>query len=148
MLERHADWPERLDAALRTSHARRFAWGEHDCCTFACDTVLAMTGTDLMASLRGRYQDALSAARLLRQTAGAGLEAVARLQCNQYWQPEVPPRQAQRGDLVLADVITLDGLRAEALGIVALDGRCALFAALDGLQALPLLACRIAWRIG
>lgn len=148
MLTRFDDWPGRLDAAIRAAATRPFAWGSHDCCSWACDTVLHFTGTDLMAPLRGRYGDARSAAVAMRRYAGAGLEAVARRLADGHWLEDVPPGFAQRGDVVLALVDTPTGSRADALGLVSINGRDALFAGGIGLVALPLRHCRLAWRIG
>lgn len=153
MLTRFEDWPRRLDAAIQAAASRPFAWGQHDCCVWACDTVLDFTGCDLMAPLRGRYGDARSAALAMRRYAGAGLEAVARRLADGHWLEEVPPGFAQRGDVVLAQVNTPEGpnggeRRADALGLVGINGRDALFAGGIGLVAMPLRHCRLAWRIG
>lgn len=42
-----------------------FEWGRSDCCTRACDVVAEVTGIDVMAPLRGRYNCARSATRLI-----------------------------------------------------------------------------------
>lgn len=43
-----------------------FRWGRNDCCLFAADWIVLLHGVDPAARLRGRYQSALSAARLVR----------------------------------------------------------------------------------
>ena len=60
-LPRLRDWPERLDALLRARAEWPFVWGVHDCCTFCADAVLAITGVDVMGTLRQRYQSAFEA---------------------------------------------------------------------------------------
>lgn len=64
-----------LAAHLRAGAARAFAWGEHDCCVFACGWVKARRGVDPAARWRGRYRTAGGAARHLRR--GGGLDALA-----------------------------------------------------------------------
>ena len=49
-------------------------WGARDCAVAAADHVRAMTGRDPMADLRGLYDDARGAARILRE--GGGFLAV------------------------------------------------------------------------
>ena len=43
-LTRLRDWPERLDALLRSRASVPFEWGRNDCCTFVADAIEAMTG--------------------------------------------------------------------------------------------------------
>lgn len=68
-LTRLRDWPERLDALLRSRAARPFEWGRNDCCTFVADAIEAMTGRDVMESVRG-YSTALQAQRLAHERGG------------------------------------------------------------------------------
>lgn len=140
------NWPILLDQHIQAAGRRPFAWGRHDCCTFACDGALAITGADPMGSLRGAYRDAASASRALIRFAGGGLdEAAIRLGQVAGYQA-VFPLNAQRGDIVLAEVMTDRGA-APALGLIGLDGQSALFAAANGLARLPINACRLAWRV-
>lgn len=94
-LQRHPDWPERLAAAIDARRDVPFAWGANDCCLFAADIVLAITGVDLAADLRGMRRAA--AARYARQAGGVRALAASRL-------PEVAPALAGRGDVVCAVV--------------------------------------------
>lgn len=110
-LVRHLDWPERLAAFIESRRRSPFAWGQHDCCLFAADEVLALTGTDLAAELRGAYRTAEEAVQVLRRVGGCGALAARHL-------PEYArPLMAQRGDVVSVD---LDG--RETLGVVAGNG--------------------------
>lgn len=89
------DWPLRLEALVAERLAAPFEWGVRDCCLWAADVVLAVTGHDPAADLRGAYTD----------TAGA-LAAIKRLRglqvaCAQRLGPECPPALAQVGDVGL-----------------------------------------------
>ena len=50
----------------------------HDCCSFAADCVLAMTGVDKMAGYRGGYKSAVGASRKLAKAGGMVQEGVNR----------------------------------------------------------------------
>lgn len=142
---RRVDWPERLAAHIVASSARPFAWGSFDCCTFACDAVVATTDVDPMAELRGTYDDVRSAAVALRKFAG-GLDETAEKIAAILGAPSVPLAFAQRGDVVLGNVETDDGAGL-ALGIVGLDGR-ATFAGKIGLTRIDVRDCVKAWSVG
>jgi len=47
-----------------------FRWGSRDCATLAADHVLAITGRDPMADLRGLYASPRAAARVLERFGG------------------------------------------------------------------------------
>lgn len=107
-LKRFPDWPERLADFLETRRERVFLWASNDCCLFAADAVLAITGHDFAEGMRN-YKDAKGAARLIKKVGGMRAFA-ADLQ-------EKHAGLAQRGDVVL---VTLDG--RETFGIVAGNG--------------------------
>lgn len=67
--------PPGLADHLRRGAAEPFAWGELDCCLWACDWVLVRRGVDPMAGWRGRYRTRLGAARRIAR-AGGFLSAV------------------------------------------------------------------------
>jgi hypothetical protein len=71
------DWPERLADLLDTRLAMPFAWGSHDCATFAADEAEAV----------------ISALGGLEAAADDALRAIGAVDC--------PPALAQRGDLAL-----------------------------------------------
>lgn len=58
----------------------RWEWGVADCCTSANDVFHALHGIDPMAEVRGKYDSAVSAARLIRSWGGfaAMADALAR----------------------------------------------------------------------
>jgi hypothetical protein len=143
---RYEDWHARLGEHIKAALKRPFSWGAHDCCTFACDGILAMTGVDPMADLRGKYGTAIGAARALKAFAGGGLDEAAQAITGRLYMEEIGPLLAQRGDCVLADVDT-GAFRAPALGLVSLSARAALFAGPSGLTEIPLRNCRRAWRV-
>lgn len=89
------DWQPRLAALIAQRMAARFVWGENDCCLFACDAVLAITGHDPGADLRGTYATAAGAARVLQRVGGVAGVATQRAG------PGVPVALAQPGDIGL-----------------------------------------------
>lgn len=95
MTLRLRDWPERLDALIAERRDAPFAWGTNDCCLFAADAVLACSGVDVAAELRGAYHTAAEAADLLEERGGVERLAEATLG------DEVLPQQAQPGDIGL-----------------------------------------------
>lgn len=145
-LSRFDDWPEILAAHLRAAMAREFAWGAHDCCTFACDGVLAMTGLDPMAPARGRYTDEARAAVVLRELGGGGLPEAADFLMAGLGAPAIAPAFAQRGDMILIDAPLLGGVRGWCMGLIGLDGRVAV-AAPKGLSFFPARQAARAWSI-
>jgi hypothetical protein len=74
-------------------------WGTNDCCLFAADWALELTGKDLMADFRGRYATPLEACRLWRAVGGYAEEGARRLEAA-GWKP-CPPFMAPRGSIAL-----------------------------------------------
>ncbi len=72
--------PSAVMAEVERVMSARWQWGAADCCTSACDVFAALHGIDPMAQVRGAYDDAVSAARLIRDWGGfaAMAEALAR----------------------------------------------------------------------
>ena len=89
------DWQTRLSDLVRRRLHTPFRWGEQDCCLWAADVVLACTGVDLAADLRGEYSTEFGARRVLAQHGGVVELAIARLG------PVVPTILAQPGDVGL-----------------------------------------------
>lgn len=140
-MKRYRDWEPRLHAICTERKRAPFVWGTHDCATFVADCVLAMTGQDLAAECRGRYDSRESAAALLIELCCGDLETYM----EQRGLPEVGIRLARRGDIVLSRQST-----GPALGIVSLDGMRALFAVETGqdeLLRIAVLDCARAWRV-
>ncbi len=133
---RRQNWPEILAAHIAANRRRPFEWGVHDCCTFAADGVLKMTGTDTMAAFRGKYHDQESAALALREIG----EGTLQVTMSALLGTPVRARLARRGDVVLTRTAT-----GPAIGLCA--GAVAWFAGADGLTHHPLNQCLCAWRI-
>jgi hypothetical protein len=105
-MTRLPDWPTRLASIMDASIAKPLVWGAHDCVTFAADEVLAITGEDLIADLRGRWSTALGAGRVLQRLGGFVQAITERLG------PASPAIYARRGDLVLfPDELVVGGRR-------------------------------------
>lgn len=158
-LVRYPDWPARLAPLIAERLNAPFRWGTNDCALFACDAVLAMTGTDLAADFRGRYDSSIGAARALRALGFRDLADVAHAFAAKHGIPPLAsPRFAQRGDVGLiahfgASSAPIDdrcrGRLVGALGALAIatgDG----FAAVTedrGLVKIPTGSVAAAWRI-
>ena len=128
-------WEQLLAAAIAEAHTRPFAWGSHDCATWAFDLRRDLTGgADHAALWRGRYTTPLGATRVMRRLGWSSLEEGG---CTLLGAPLETVLLAQRGDLVL-------GGDPEAFGVCL--GAHASFVGPDGLTYLPLFACRLAWR--
>ncbi len=97
-MDRKPDWETRLAAYLEPLRLRAFAWGEHDCCTFAAGAVEAMTGVDPMPEFRGRYSTARGSVRALRRLGAGDLAATLDGKFE-----AVEPSLAQRGDIIMSD---------------------------------------------
>ena len=98
--------------------------------------VQAMTGADVLRGFRGRYKTAAGAKRITGADIGDFLAGEA----DRHGFPEIPPRMAQRGDVVLID-------QAEpAPGVVVAGG--VYVVAPSGGKVIPRPAVSRAWRIG
>lgn len=96
---RAQDWPERLARLIEERRSRAFEWGAHDCFLFACDAVLAQTGSDPALAVRGLYDTEAGADAII----GAdGLEAYVAGAMAAWGATECGPKLAQRGDFVMA----------------------------------------------
>jgi hypothetical protein len=94
-MKRLPDWPARLAELMDTSIGKPFEWGVNDCVTFASAGVLAVTGEDVLKDLRGRWNTALGAGRVLHRLGGFVQAVTDRLG------PATSAIHARRGDLVL-----------------------------------------------
>ena len=119
---RLANWPQILAQEIEAARTRPFAWGSADCALFVADVVLAMTGHDYAADLRGYTGRAGAMERIA--DAGSLEQLVAGL-LGEPW----PVNSIGRGDVVL-----IDTPKGEALGI-CLGTSCA-FAGPKGLEFL------------
>lgn len=143
------DWPTLLFHFIEARRHTPFAWGQQDCCLFACDGILAQTGLDPAAGMfRGKYRDALGAARLVRKH--GGVEAIAVKVCKELGYAPVPVLMAQRGDVVLMSAKNAVGAglfgRQPVLGICV--GAMVAFTGAAGLVFHPVGSGQKAWRVG
>jgi hypothetical protein len=132
------DWPERLADLLDTRLAMPFAWGSHDCATFAADGAVAVCGADPMAHLRGQWTTEAEAEAVI--SALGGLEAAADDALRAIGAVDCPPALAQRGDLALF----LTG-NMPALGVI--EGADVVAPGFDGLRRVPVAAATRAWAL-
>jgi hypothetical protein len=121
-MKKKEHWPVLMATYLQSVRHQPFAWGSFDCCMFAADCVVAMTGTDPAAAFRERYNSASTAALALRNYAGAGLIATMDKIAEAHgWQKVDNVLRLQRGDVVLGSPAVLGGDH----GLEATVGICA-----------------------
>lgn len=137
---RHRDWHVLLDDFFRSRAETPFAWGTHDCCLFAADGVMAMTGADpCPRGLRGYATRRGADFRLARY---GGVAGVAAHVCAHAGFRAVAPLKAGPGDPA---VVTVDGV--VHLGLVEHRGLFVRVAADTGMAEAPLAAAIQAWRV-
>jgi Domain of unknown function (DUF6950) len=135
-LTRLPDWQARLAAHFARGRRGPFAYGSHDCATFAAGAIEAVTGQNPLQELGLRYTTLRDG---LRGLSRAGyLEPVAFVR-GTY--PEIAPALARVGDLAV-----LDTPEGPALGVVA--GAVVLAPRVpSGLASRPLTSAVTAFRI-
>lgn len=134
VIERRADWQAHFSVFARERIAMPFAWGQNDCCLFAADCVLAMTGADFAGEARGSYDDPRGAARLI--AARGGLAQVA---TDALGDP-VSPVMASVGDVVL---LMHDGHE----GLAICNGTSAIGPGPNGFVVLGMDTALAAWKV-
>lgn len=133
---RAPDWRRKLELYVAEAAVRPFAFGEHDCATFAAGAVAAMTGVDPAGRYRGGYGSLTEGLQLLR---AGGVEDHLDLADRLF--EAIPVARARPGDL--AAVATGEG---DALGIV--QGEHVYLVGPGGLRLVPLTEAARAWRVG
>lgn len=116
-MTRLVDWEKRLQAVIEESSRRPFDPQKWNCCLFARQVVQALTGRLPADVWRGSIVNTVDGAGLAR----------------------IEPTQAQRGDLVLADV-------PETTVGVCLGAKSA-FVSPQGLSLLRTSRASMAWRV-
>lgn len=132
------DWQTRLAALMASRRTTPFAWGTQDCCLFAADAVLAITGHDPAADLRHSYTTAAGAARVLAAAGGVAGIAIRRAG------PVVPVALAQPGDIGLLKLDAADS--ACRLALAVYGGSCWHAPGPAGLSSHPMTSIVRAWR--
>ncbi|WP_291015024.1 hypothetical protein [Hydrogenophaga sp.] len=127
-------WQTRFAVLCMERKVVPFEWGKNDCCLWAADAVLAITGKDFAEGLRGTYATTAEAARMLARVGG-----VRQLATDVLGDP-VSPLHAAVGDVVL-----FEDAGRELLAVC--NGGTALAVAESGLEPLPMSAALAAWRV-
>lgn len=130
-MSRLHDWPERLARYFRDAANTPFAWGTHDCVTFANGAHEAVTGVVVTLAPWASEGEAGAALGVL-----GGLESAVSTVL-----PSIPALTAQRGDVVLLGL----GDRA---WLAVCDGAIAFAPDAQGLRAAPMRLARAAWGVG
>lgn len=131
---RLSDWQLRFSEFAQARASVPFAWGSNDCCLFAADAVLAISGQDFAGDARGSYADAMTALRVMLER--GGLRAIATAALGE----PIAPVLATVGDVVL-----LENEGRELLAIC--NGTSALGPGEHGIAVLGMDAALAAWRV-
>lgn len=132
-------WRARMTAFIDQVRRTPFAWGAFDCGpAFAGRHVALMTGEDVSARWRGRYDSAESALELIRDAGFTDLGALV----GSVLEP-CHPSQLRIGDL--AGVVSGD---AFGVGLGIVNGERVFVPAARGLGTVDLLGCATGWRVG
>lgn len=137
-IQHKPNWQVYLDALVCARQHAPFAWGSNDCALFASDAVLATTGVDPAARLRG-YRTARQALRLIGKF--GGLWGVATMTLGQHLDRSC----ARTGDVAL--VASSATSKRESLA-VCVSADSAVVPGRDGLQVVPMAYARCVWRVG
>lgn len=132
MMTKLHDWQLRLEALIGQRQTAPFAWGLHDCCTFAADCVEAITGQDPAPAGLRLHRTEKQALRALKRHGG-----VVGIATSAMGQP-VSSSQARVGDVVLCQA----GKR-DMLGVC--NGTTALAPGPTGLVTVPI--GELCWRV-
>jgi hypothetical protein len=136
--QRISNWPRALADFVESRRATPFKWGEHDCCLFAADAVIAITGIDLASDFRGTYDSELSAMRIIN--ANTDFETLIASHCERFGFGQIPVQFAGRGDLVIVEGLDRYWAGIALGGIIAGPGKI-------GLIMSPMSAAKRAWRV-
>lgn len=129
------DWQIKFAEVTSQVVSKRFKWGEHDCCLWAADCTLALTGIDFAAEWRGLYSDEQGAYALISQ--GGSL---TKMVSNVLGLEPINPNYANVGDVCL---VFTGG--KEALGIC--NGASVLIPSRTCMAHLPMSSVKKIWKI-
>lgn len=130
------DWCERLVTFLSKNQDTPFEWGKFDCCLFVADAIIEMTGVDIAADFRGKYQSEKGSLRALVKYGKGDVKSTFTHLLGQF----KPRLKAGRGDVALIATPTGD-----AVGIV-FNG-AVWVATPDGLTTVPLREALGCWSV-
>jgi hypothetical protein len=134
-MSRTDGWEDRLTALVQDRLTMPFIWGQNDCCLWPADVVKTLKGIDVAEDVRGTYESARGATRVLALVGGLPT-ALARTGT------PIAPLCAGVGDVGL---VTAGG-EMEVGGVCMGDHW--LVVAKNGLAQVPLSAAQQAWRVG
>ena len=113
-MTRLPDWDIRLRALIDVARSTAFEWGAHDCCTFACRDVEAITGA--LPAIPPEWADEETAAALL------AARSIEDRFSDVFGLPLDGWRRGRRGDLALIDTtggrLGAPAISAFAVGVV------------------------------
>lgn len=114
-------WERKLLEYVGSLESEPFAWGKFDCAIFAHRCLVVQFGTSHIPDFEGQYKTLKGAVSALKKKSGASTleEAVSK------YLDEIPPKLAQRGDIVSIkpEHISIEGI-GTSLG-VCMGARCA-----------------------
>lgn len=129
---RKENWPVLLNERIDHYRNHAVAYGSMDCWLFCAQIIDAMTGKELAADAKGYYTTLRGGLRRAKKLYGATkLEDIPA-----HFFPEMPVKQASRGDVVFYD---------GCLGIC--NGKYSHFLGESGLVVVPTINCQKAWRV-
>jgi hypothetical protein len=107
-LTRVDQWEQKLEAFFMQRVYMPFGWGTNDCCSFAFDSIEAITGVDIGGWFRGRYTMRLEAFMLLKEYSGGSVVETWDKLAEDYGLEEIPIGEIQAGDVVTMKIQALD----------------------------------------
>lgn len=130
-------WERRLEQAIEAARARPYELGVHDCFSFACHVIQALTGVDRWPEFAG-YRTKREAMIKLAER-GSSFEAAGDWF---FGAPRVGVKLARRGDICCFR----DALREKHLGVCL--GRRTAVLQTSGLAFVETSECLCAWAVG
>lgn len=124
-------WETLLNEQIEKARHTPFKWGEHDCLTWACNCLLAITGVDYLADIRGRYKTKAGAYKLIKKQGDSLTDCI-----DQHVQ-RVSVKMAKRGDVVM-----YEGAVGICFGVQSF-----FITENQGLAGVPTLKCEMAWAV-
>jgi hypothetical protein len=140
-------WEKEFNAFIESRVNAPFVWGVHDCCLFANDSVFTLTGLDCAVFFRGRYDDAESAYKRMKEYSGGSVPECMEKFAEVYGFEEIGINYAGRGDVALCHVETHIGGILPTLGVVDGSGKI-LIAGRKGLNSFKKSTGERFWKIG
>jgi len=133
---RRQDWPLLLEIYIDQTSHKAFAWGTHDCVSFAIGW-LALVRQDLHPVEELALDDYGSAVEALHLLKGRSVE-----QAVNEWGglPSVTPAYARRGDIVLVEIL-------DRACLAVCTGESAAGPGMHGLEIVPMTAAVAAWAV-